>query len=109
MSFLTRDLAQVIPRPVRSDQDQCKPALLTGTGVLAPESEGMRFVYDGVVSPLMRLPRNNLLTTGYRIHDSYLERLARPLTDAVDNVKPTMQKLIPTDSLHLRFHDGTRW
>lgn len=40
-------------------------------------SEGMRFVRGGVVNPLMRLPRSNLLTVGYRIHDGYLERLAR--------------------------------
>ncbi len=47
----------------------------------------------------MRLPRSNLLTVGYRIHDGYLERLAWPLTDAAGSVKPTMQKLIPADSL----------
>lgn len=40
-------------------------------------SEGMRFVRGGVVNPLMRLPRSNLLTVGYRIHGGYLERLAR--------------------------------
>lgn len=69
----------------------------------------MRFVRGGVVNPLMRLPRSNLLTVGYRIHDGYLERLAWPLTDAAGSVKPTMQKLIPADSLRLRFYDGTRW
>lgn len=62
-----------------------------------------------VVNPLMRLPRSNLLTVGYRIHDGYLERLAWPLTDAAGSVKPTMQKLIPADSLRLQFYDGTRW
>ncbi len=62
-------------------------------GVLASESGGMRFVRGGVVNPLMRLPRSNLLTVGYRIHDGYLERLARPLTDAAGSVKPTMQKV----------------
>ncbi|HBB3891056.1 TPA: type II secretion system protein GspC [Escherichia coli] len=46
---------------------------------------------------------------GYRIHDGYLERLAWPLTDAAGSVKPTMQKLIPADSLRLQFYDGTRW
>ncbi|STN55705.1 type II secretion protein GspJ [Escherichia coli] len=45
----------------------------------------------------------------YRIHDGYLERLAWPLTDAAGSVKPTMQKLIPADSLRLQFYDGTRW
>ena len=69
----------------------------------------MRFVRGGVVNPLMRLPRSNLLTVGYRIHDGYLERLAWPLTDAAGSVKPTMQKLIPADSLRLQFYDGTRW
>ena len=83
--------------------------LLAGAGVLASESEGMRFVRGGVVNPLMRLPRSNLLTVGYRIHDGYLERLAWPLTDAAGSVKPTMQKLIPADSLRLQFYDGTRW
>uniref|UniRef100_UPI000CDB58A5 type II secretion system minor pseudopilin GspJ n=1 Tax=Escherichia coli TaxID=562 RepID=UPI000CDB58A5 len=73
------------------------------------ESEGMRLVRGGVVNPLMRLPRSNLLTVGYRIHDGYLERLAWPLTDAAGSVKPTMQKLIPADSLRLQFYDGTRW
>lgn len=63
----------------------------------------------GVVNPLMRLPRSNLLTVGYRIHDGYLERLAWPLTDAAGSVKPTTQKLIPADSLRLQFYDGTRW
>lgn len=47
--------------------------------------------------------------TRYRIHDGYLERLAWPLTDAAGSVKPTMQKLIPADSLRLQFYDGTRW
>lgn len=61
----------------------------------------------GVVNPLMRLPRSNLLTVGYRIHDGYLERLAWPLTDAAGSVKPTTQKLIPADSLRLQFYDGT--
>ncbi|HBD8402026.1 TPA: type II secretion system minor pseudopilin GspJ [Escherichia coli] len=109
MSFLTHDLTQMMPRPVRGDQGQREPALLAGAGVLASESEGMRFVRGGVVNPLMRLPRSNLLTVGYRIHDGYLERLAWPLTDAADSVKPTMQKLIPADSLRLQFYDGTRW
>ncbi len=109
MSFLTHDLTQMIPRPVRGDQGQREPALLAGAGVLASESEGMRFVRGGVVNPLMRLPRSNLLTVGYRIHDGYLERLAWPLTDAAGSVKPTMQKLIPADSLRLQFYDGTRW
>lgn len=77
MSFLTHDLTQMMPRPVRGDQGQREPALLAGAGVLASESEGMRFVRGGVVNPLMRLPRSNLLTVGYRIHDGYLERLAR--------------------------------
>lgn len=76
MSFLTHDLTQIMPRPVRSDQGQREPALLAGPGVLASESGGMRFVRGGVVNPLMRLPRSNLLTVGYRIHDGYLERLA---------------------------------
>ncbi len=76
MSFLTHDLTQMMPRPVRGDQGQREPALLAGAGVLASESEGMRFVRGGVVNPLMRLPRSNLLTVGYRIHDGYLERLA---------------------------------
>ena len=88
MSFLTHDLTQMMPRPVRGDQGQREPALLAGAGVLASESEGMRFV---------------------RIHDGYLERLAWPLTDAAGSVKPTMQKLIPADSLRLQFYDGTRW
>ena len=82
MSFLNHDLTQMMPRPVRGDQGQREPALLAGAGVLASESEGMRFVRGGVVNPLMRLPRSNLLTVGYRIHDGYLERLAWPLTDA---------------------------
>lgn len=43
----------------------------------ASESGGMRFVRGGVVNLLMRLPRSNLLTVGYRIHGGYLERLAR--------------------------------
>ena len=76
MSFLTHDLTQMMPRPVRGDQGQREPALLAGAGVLASESEGMRFVRGGVVNPLMRLPRSNLLTVGYRIHSGYLERLA---------------------------------
>ncbi|TGG10373.1 type II secretion system minor pseudopilin GspJ, partial [Escherichia coli] len=109
MSFLTHDLTQMMPRPVRGEQGQREPALLAGAGVLASESEGMRFVRGGVVNPLMRLPRSNLLTVGYRIHDGYLERLSWPLTDAAGSVKPTTQKLIPADSLRLQFYDGTRW
>ena len=35
--------------------------------------------------------------------------LMRQLTDAAGSVKPTMQKLIPADSLRLQFYDGTRW
>lgn len=76
MSFLTHDLTQMMPRPVRGDQGQREPALLAGAGVLASESGGMRFVRGGVVNLLMRLPRSNLLTVGYRIHGGYLERLA---------------------------------
>ena len=97
MSFLNHDLTQMMPRPVRGDQGQREPALLAGAGVLASESE------------VMRLPRSNLLTVGYRIHGGYLERLAWPLTDAAGSVKPTTQKLIPADSLRLQFYDGTRW
>ena len=44
MSFLTHDLTQIMPRPVRGDQGQREPALLAGAGVLASESEGMRCV-----------------------------------------------------------------
>ncbi|WP_249920857.1 type II secretion system minor pseudopilin GspJ, partial [Escherichia coli] len=72
-------------------------------------SEGVRFVRGGVVNPLMRLPRSNLLTVGYRIRNGYLERLVWPLTDAADSVEPTIQKLFPADLLRLQFHDGTRW
>ena len=50
MSFLTHDLTQMMPRPVRGDQGQREPALLAGAGVLASESEGMRFVRGGVVN-----------------------------------------------------------
>ncbi|EMF5026481.1 bacterial type II/III secretion system short domain protein [Escherichia coli] len=53
------------------------------------------------------IPLDN--ASAYRIHDGYLERLAWPLTDAAGSVKPTMQKLIPADSLRLQFYDGTRW
>ncbi|HAI1314647.1 TPA: type II secretion system minor pseudopilin GspJ [Escherichia fergusonii] len=102
-------LAGLLGLLVRGDQGQREPALLAGAGVLASESEGIRFVRGGVVNPLMRLPRSNLLTVGYRIHDGYLERLAWPLTDAAGSVKPTTQKLIPADSLRLQFYDGTRW
>ncbi|MDW5723016.1 type II secretion system protein GspJ, partial [Escherichia coli] len=35
--------------------------------------------------------------------------LHEQLTDAAGSVKPTMQKLIPADSLRLQFYDGTRW
>ncbi len=98
----------MMPRPVRGDQGQREPALLAGAGVLASESEGMRFVRGGVVNPLMRLPRSNLLTVGYRIHDGYLERLA-----AADRCSGQREannaKLIPADSLRLQFYDGTRW
>ena len=59
MSFLTHDLTQMMPRPVRGDQGQREPALLAGAGVLASESGGMRFVRGGVVNLLMRLPRSN--------------------------------------------------
>ena len=109
MSLLTHDLTQMMPRPVRGDQGQREPALLVGNGVLASESEGIRFVRSGVVNPLMHLPRSNLLTVGYRIHDGYLERLSWPVVDAAGSVKPTKQKLIPADSLRLQFYDGTRW
>ncbi|MBB2403488.1 MULTISPECIES: type II secretion system minor pseudopilin GspJ [Escherichia] len=109
MSFLTHDLTQMMPRPVRGEQGQREPALLAGAGVLASESEGVRFVRGGVVNPLMRLPRSNLLTVGYRIRNGYLERLVWPLTDAADSVEPTIQKLFPADLLRLQFHDGTRW
>ncbi|ENC7317916.1 type II secretion system minor pseudopilin GspJ [Escherichia coli] len=109
MSFLNHDLTQMMPRPVRGEQGQRKPALLAGAGVLASESEGVRFVRGGVVNPLMRLPRSNLLTVGYRIRNGYLERLVWPLTDAADSVEPTIQKLFQADLLRLQFHDGTRW
>lgn len=109
MSFMSHDLTQVMPRPVRGDQGQRESALLAGPGVLASESEGIRFVRGGVINPLMRLPRSNLLTVGYRISDGYLERLVWPLTDVAGSVKPTIQKLIPADSFRLQFHDGTRW
>ncbi|EKR5655769.1 TPA: type II secretion system minor pseudopilin GspJ [Escherichia coli] len=109
MSFLTHDLTQMMPRPIRGEQGQREPALLAGAGVLASESEGMRFVRGGVINPLMRLPRSNLLTVGYRIRNGYLERLVWPLTDAADSVEPAIQKLFPVDSLRLQFHDGTGW
>ena len=70
-SLLNHDLTQMMPRPVRGEQG-------AGTG-------------GGVVNPLMRLPRSNLLTVGYRIRNGYLERLVWPLTDAVDSVEPTIQ------------------
>lgn len=107
MSFLNHDLTQMMPRPVRGKQGQREPVLLAGAGVLASDSEGIRFVRGGVVNPLMRLPRSNLLTVGYRIRNDYLERLVWPLTDAADSEEPTIQKLFPADSLRLQFHNGT--
>ncbi len=62
----------------------------------------------GVVNPLMRLPRSNLLTVGYRIRNGYLERLGaadgRSGQCGADNTKT-----FPGGFAPFAFHDGTRW
>lgn len=109
MSFIGHDLMQIMPRPVRGGKGQREPALLAGQGVLASESEGLRFVRGGVVNPQMLLPRTNLSTVGYRIRGGYLERVSWPVTDATMNIQPVIQKLIQVKTLTLNFYDGTRW
>lgn len=109
MSFMSHDLTQMIPRPIRNAKGERETALLTGMGVLASDSEGIRFVRGGVVNLQGQLLRSNFLTVGYRIRGSYLERLIWPLTDAADSVEPVTQKLIHADWLSLQFSDGSRW
>lgn len=67
MSFLTHDLTQMMPRPVRGDQGQREPALLAGAGVLASESEGMRFVRGGVCNQVNHLIPTRVLVKGGEI------------------------------------------
>ena len=67
MSFLTHDLTQMMPRPVRGDQGQREPALRLALACWRLRVKACASVRGGVVNPLMRLPRSNLLTVGYRI------------------------------------------
>lgn len=109
MSFISHDLMQIMPRPVRGERGRREPALLAGKGVLGSDNEGLRFVRGGVVNPQMHLPRSALSTVGYRIRGGYLERLSWPVTDATVNTQPAIQKLIQVKTLTLNFYDGTRW
>ncbi|MGL4927964.1 MAG: type II secretion system minor pseudopilin GspJ [Plesiomonas shigelloides] len=109
MQMLNHDVSQMVPRSIRGSRGVSEPTLLAGHGMLDSDSEGVRFIRGGLVNPQMQLPRSHLVKVGYRIHQEHLERLVWPVVDSPDNVKPTVQRLMPAKQLTLQFYDGQRW
>ncbi len=103
VTILTRDLAQIAHRPVRSPlQGQMLPALRGSERDLPT----LAFTRGGWRNPLGR-PRSTLERVGYRLQDGDLVRLVWPVLDEARVTDPLEQPLIKgVTRFTVRFLDG---
>lgn len=88
MLLLSRDLEQIINRPVRGGYDAELPPLLW------PGSEEQLEMTSGGRSNPLRQPRCSLQRVAYRVRDGKLERLTWAVLDQAQDSAPYIQPLL---------------
>jgi general secretion pathway protein J len=100
-NLMQRDIAQLVPRPVRDQYGDQQPALKSGdiSGIL------LELTRDGFFNP-MHLPRSDLQRVGYVYEENTLYRITWPTLDRPQESEPHRQKLFDNiTSLELVFYD----
>jgi general secretion pathway protein J len=101
LNLMQRDIAQIVPRPIRDQYGDQQPALKSDD----TSDMLLEFTRDGFANP-MHAPRSNLQRVGYLYEENTLYRLTWRSLDRPLESEPHRQKLIDNiTSLELVFYD----
>ena len=101
ISVISRDFTQLVPRTIRDEYGNIKPALLAGNNI----DNLVEFTRGGRVNPA-NLLRSTLLRVAYQFDDEKLVRLQWPQLDRAPGITPKKTTLIDdVDEVSLRFLD----
>ncbi len=101
ISVISRDFTQLVPRAIRDEYGNTKPALIAGTNI----DNLVEFTRGGRVNPA-KLLRSTLLRVAYQFDDEKLVRLQWPQLDRAPGITPKKTMLIDNvDEVTLRFLD----
>lgn len=87
MLLLSRDLEQVINRPVMNNEDKQEAAFIGTTQM-------MTFTHAGLSNPLDQLPRSTLQRTRYKVVQGDLIRETWPVLDLSPTTKPNQRIIL---------------
>jgi general secretion pathway protein J len=106
VSVISRDFTQLVPRAIRDEYGNVKPALIAGSNI----DNLVEFTRGGRVNPA-NLLRSTLLRVAYRFDDEKLVRLQWPQLDRAPGIKVKKTTLIDNlDDVTIRFLDQTgKW
>lgn len=107
VTILTRDLMQMLPRPVReASHGDFTPALMAGTDVVS----GIEFTRGGWRNPLERR-RSTLQRVAYRVSEDKLVRMTWHELDRAQDARPTRAEVLDdVERLAVRFlTSGDQW
>lgn len=94
MLMLERDFMQISVRHVRlNGEAPAKHRLFGEKFLLDSEDHGVSFTRQGWRNPGMILPRSEIQTVAYRLHEGTLQRLFTLYPDAVTGTEPKIQNL----------------
>uniref|UniRef100_A0A486XQ11 Type II secretion system protein J n=1 Tax=Rheinheimera sp. BAL341 TaxID=1708203 RepID=A0A486XQ11_9GAMM len=94
MLMLERDFMQISVRHVRlNGEAPAKYRLFGEKFLLDSEDHGVSFTRQGWRNPGMILPRSEIQTVAYRLHEGALQRLFTLYPDAVTGTEPKIQNL----------------
>lgn len=98
--FMSQDLAQAAPRPIRSSTGVLKPALHGGSGTDGPL---LVLTRDGDLNPADE-HRSDLERVGYGLKHHTLVRYVWPVLDRVTHLNPEQEPLLHhVRAFHIRF------
>ena len=101
ISVISRDLSQLVPRAIRDEYGNIKPALTAGANI----DNLVEFTRGGRVNPA-NLLRSTLLRVAYQFDDEKLVRLQWPQLDRAPGITPKKTTLIDNvDEVTLRYLD----
>lgn len=101
ISVISRDFTQLVPRAIRDEYGNIKPALIAGSNI----DNLVEFTRGGRVNPA-NLLRSTLLRVAYQLDDEKLVRLQWPQLDRAPGIVPKKTMLIDNvDEVTLRFLD----
>ncbi len=101
ISVISRDFSQLVPRAIRDEYGNLKPALTAGANI----DNLVEFTRGGRVNPA-NLLRSTLLRVAYQFDDEKLVRLQWPQLDRAPGITPKKTTLIDNvDEVTLRYLD----